>query len=175
MKRLLFTLFALLAICNATAQPPMGPPMGPPPGMRGGDDARPKKTPAERIAHITEALSLTAEQAEKFAPVYLAYQREIRNINKELKTYMDSYKDQEIDDKAAFRMVMAQLNAEADITTCKKEYIRVFKTHLTPEQLSKIFLVEKRRGGRRPQGPPPAGAFPPGAFPPGEMPPAPRE
>ena len=163
MKRLIFTLFALLAIGSATAQPPMGPPPGMFPGH---GEPREKKTPVERIAHIVAALELTPEQAEKFAPVFLNYQKEVRNIKKELKMLMDSYKDQEIDDKAAFRMVMAQLNADADVIACKKEYIRVFKSYLTPEQLSKVFLVEKMRprhhkgGDGAPQGMPPG--FPPG-------------
>ena len=159
MKRLIFTLFALLAIGSATAQPPMGQT----PGISSGQgETRQKKTPVERIAHIVEALELTPEQAEKFAPVFLNYQKEVRNIRKELKMFMDSYKDQEVDDKAAFRMVMAQLNADADVITCKKEYTRVFKSYLTPEQLSKVFLVEKMRPRRHkggegaPQGAPPA-------------------
>lgn len=159
MKRLIFTLFALLAIGSATAQPPMGQTPG---TSSGQGEPRQKKTPVERIAHIVEALELTPEQAEKFAPVFLNYQKEVRNIRKELKMFMDSYKDQEIDNKAAFRMVMAQLNADADVITCKKEYTRVFKSYLTPEQLSKVFLVEKMRprrhkgGDGAPQGAPPA-------------------
>lgn len=163
MKRLLLTAFALFALGSATAQPPMGPPPGMGPGQ---GEPRQKKTPVERIAHITAELGLSAEQAEKFAPVYLNYQKEVRNIQKDLKTLMDSYKGQEVDDKAAFHMVMAQLNADADVIACKKEYTRVFKAYLTPEQLSKIFLVEKKR----PQRPPrnhgeggPQGARPEGA------------
>ena len=155
MKRALTLLVAILAICTATAQPPMGPP----PGM-GGREQGPRKTPVERIAGLVEELKLTPKQAEKFAPVYLAYQGEIRKIRKDLKMLMDGYKDKEIDEKTAFRMVMDQLNADADIIACKKEYMRVFKDHLTPEQLSRIFLVERRanrpqRPGGAPQGPPP--------------------
>ena len=101
-------------------------------------------SPVERISGLVEELKLSPKQAEKFAPVYLAYQNEIRKIRKDLKTLMDSYKGKEIDEKTAFRMVMDQLNADADIIACKKEYMRVFKAHLTPEQMSKIFLVEKK-------------------------------
>ena len=157
MKKFLTLLIAAFAVNMATAQPPMGPPPGM--GPRG-----PRKSPQERIAAIAEELKLTPEQAEKFAPVYLAYQGEIRKIHQELKTLLDGYKDVEMDEKTAFRMVMDQLNADADIIACKKEYMRVFKSYLTPEQLSKIFLVEKRANrppGRPhgvPQGPPPAGS-----------------
>ena len=161
MKKFLTLLTAAFAVNMATAQPPMGPP----PGMgRGGMEHGPRKTPVERIAGLVEELQLTPEQAEKFAPVYLNYQGEIRKIRQELKMLMDGYEGKEIDEKLAFRMVMDQLNADADIIACKKEYMRVFKSYLTPEQLSKIFLVEKhanRPPGRPhgvPQGPPPAGS-----------------
>lgn len=134
MKKLFTLIIAALAVNIATAQPPMGR----------GDNGGAKKSPVERISGLVEELKLSPKQAEKFAPVYLAYQNEIRKIRKDLKTLMDSYKGKEIDEKTAFRMVMDQLNADADIIACKKEYMRVFKAHLTPEQMSKIFLVEKK-------------------------------
>ena len=173
MKKFFAFIVAVLAVGFATAQPPMGPPPGMGPGMGPGRMERgPRKTPVERIAGLVEELKLTPEQAEKFAPVYLSYQGEIRKIHQELKTLLDGYKDVEMNEKTAFRMVMDQLNADADVIACKKEYMRVFKNYLTPEQLSKIFIVEKftnrPRGpkggpggpngqGMPPMGPPPAG------------------
>ena len=138
MKKLFTLIIAAFAVNMATAQPPMGP------GMGGRGEHGPRKSPVERIAGLVEELKLTPEQAEKFAPVYLAYQNEIRKIRKDLKMLMDGYQGKDINEKLAFRMVMDQLNADADIIACKKEYMRVFKNYLTPEQLSKIFLVEKR-------------------------------
>ena len=54
-------------------------------------------------------------------------QERIAAIAEELKTLLDGYKDVEMDEKTALRMVMDQLNADADIIACKKEYMRVFK------------------------------------------------
>ena len=151
MKKFLTLLIAAFAVNIATAQPPMGPP----PGMgRGGMERGPRKTPVERIAGLVEELQLTPEQAEKFAPVYLNYQGEIRKIRQELKMLMDGYEGKEIDEKLAFRMVMDQLNADADIIACKKEYLRVFKNHLTPEQLAKVFTIERRGKGKGGKGGP---------------------
>ena len=147
MKKFFALIIAVLTVGIASAQPPMGPP----PGMGPGGERGPKKSPVERIAGLVEELKLTPEQAEKFAPVYLAYQGEIRKIRKDLKTLMDSYEGKEITEKVAFRMMMDQLNADADIIACKKEYMRVFKDYLNPDQLSKIFLVEKK--AMRPQRP----------------------
>lgn len=151
MKKFFALIIAALAVSVASSQPPMGPPPGMGPGMGRGGEMGPKKSPVERIAGLVEELKLTPEQAEKFAPVYLAYQGEIRKIRKDLKTLMDSYNGKTINEKLAFRMVMDQLNADADIIACKKEYMRVFKDHLNTEQLSKIFMVEKK--AMRPQRP----------------------
>ena len=43
------------------------------------------------------------------------------------------------------------LNGDKEIIKVKKEYIRVFVNYLTPEQLAKIFTLDK--GPRRPRGP----------------------
>lgn len=156
MRHLFLILCAAFAVSIVSAQPPMGHPQG-------GDSGK-RQNPSKRIERIKESLQLTDEQAEKFAPVYLAYQREISGIRKGLKQYMSSYEGQEIDEKVAFRLVMAQLNADADVIACKKEYTRVFKDYLTPEQLSKIFLVERQRPQRPPQqGGAPGGDAPQGA------------
>lgn len=149
MKKFILSLFAAVAVCSAMAQPPRG--MMPPPPPQGGAEQPSERSIAKRYEHLKTALEMTDEQLEKFAPVYSAYQREIRGIRKDLKTLMDSYKDETIDDKTAFKLVMAQLNSDADVIRCKKEYMRIFKDYLTPDQMSKIFLVENRPP-RKPHG-----------------------
>lgn len=140
MKKFILSLFAVVAVCSAMAQPPHG--MMPPPPQGGPEQS--DRGIAKRYEHLKAALEMTDEQFEKFAPVYSAYQREVRGIHKDLKALMDSYKDKPIDEKTAFKLVMAQLNADADVIRCKKEHMRVFKDYLTPDQMSKIFLVENR-------------------------------
>jgi hypothetical protein len=149
MKKFFALIIAVLAVGIVSAQP----------AGRGGEQGQ-KKSPVERIAHVTEELGLTEKQAEKFAPVYLAYQSEISRIRKDLKKVMEWYNGKELTEKLAFRKAMDQLNADADIIACKKEYLRVFKNHLTPEQLAKVFTIERRgkgkggKGGKGgPQGP----------------------
>ena len=145
MRKFAVIFLAVVAVCSAQAQPPRGM-MPPPPGMMPqGQEAPSDRSIAKRYEHLREALQMDDAQFEKFAPVYQAYLREIRGIRKDLKTLMDSYKDEPIDEKTAYRLAMAQLNADADVIRCKKEYLRVFKDYLTPEQMSKIFLVERPR------------------------------
>ena len=106
------------------------------------------------IEMLQKALEMTPEQAKKFAPVYQGYMREIRQVRKDTKTYVDSFKGEEMDIKTAKKIMMAQLDGDKQIIQVKKEYIKVFVNYLTPEQLAKVFtLGQGPRGPRGPRGP----------------------
>lgn len=156
MKKILLMIIAVLAFVTASAQPPMGPPPG---GPRGGNRG------AKTIEMLQKRLQMTPDQAKKFAPVYEGYMREIRAVRKDTKTYVDSFKGEEMTIKTAKKIMMAQLNGDKEVIKVKKEYIRVFVNYLTPEQLSKVFTL-----GQAPRGPR-GGKGGPGA--PGQLPPPP--
>ena len=162
MKKILVMMIAVLAFISASAQPPFGPPPGGPGGPHGGGDRN-----ARTIEMLQKSLDMSPEQAKKFAPVYQGYMRELRQVRKDTKTYVDSFKGEEMTIKVAKKIMMAQLNGDKQIIQVKKEYIKVFVNYLTPEQLAKVFTLGQ--GPRRPRGgkggngapgqvPPPAGA-----------------
>ena len=147
MKKILVMIIAVLAFITASAQPPFGPPPGfghGGPGGQGGDRN------ARTIEMLQKSLNMTPEQAKKFAPVYQGYMRELRQVRKDTKAYVDSFNGQEMDIKVAKKIMMAQLNGDKQIIQVKKEYIKVFVNYLTPEQLSKVFTLGQ--GPRRPRG-----------------------
>ena len=137
MKKILLMIVAVLAFVTVSAQPPMG-------GQRGGNRG------AKTIEMLQTRLQMTPEQAKKFAPVYDGYMRELRQVRKDTKTYVDSFKGEEMTIKVAKKIMMAQLNGDKQIIQVKKEYIKVFVNYLTPEQLSKVFTLGQ--GPRRPRG-----------------------
>ena len=143
MKKILVMMIAVLAFITASAQPPFGPPPGGPGGQGGDRNAR-------TIEMLQKSLEMSPEQAKKFAPVYQAYMRELRQVRKDTKTYVDSFKGEEMTIKVAKKIMMAQLNGDKQIIQVKKEYIKVFVNYLTPEQLSKVFTLGQ--GPRRPRG-----------------------
>ena len=164
MKKILVMMIAVLAFISASAQPPFGPPPGGPGGFggpQGGGDRN-----ARTIEMLQKSLDMTPEQAKKFAPVYQAYMRELRQVRKDTKTYVDSFKGEEMTIKVAKKIMMAQLNGDKEIIQVKKEYIKVFVNYLTPEQLSKVFTLGQ--GPRRPRGGKGGPGAPggPGQFPP---------
>ena len=144
---------AVLAFVTVSAQPPQG-------GQRGGNRG------AKTIEMLQQRLQMSPEQAKKFAPVYDGYMREIRAVRKDTKTYVDSFKGEEMTIKVAKKIMMAQLNGDKQIIQVKKEYIKVFVNYLTPEQLSMVFTLGQ--GPRRPRGGKggPGGHGGPGQFPP---------
>ena len=143
MKKILVMMIAVLAFVSASAQPPFGPPPGGPGEGKGDRGAR-------TIEMLQKSLDMTPEQAKAFAPVYQAYTRELRQVRKDTKTYVDSFKGEEMTIKVAKKIMMAQLNGDKQIIQVKKEYIKVFVNYLTPEQLSKVFTLGQ--GPRRPRG-----------------------
>ena len=151
-------MIAVLAFISASAQPPFGPPPGGPGGPHGGGDRN-----ARTVEMLQKSLNMSPEQAKKFAPVYQGYMRELRQVRKDTKTYVDSFKGKEMTIKVAKKIMMAQLNGDKQIIQVKKEYIKVFVNYLTPEQLSKVFTLGQ--GPRRPRG----GKGGPGG--PGQVPP----
>ena len=141
MKKILVMMIAVLAFVSASAQPPFGPGG---PGKQGGDRN------ARTIEMLQRELNMTPEQAKEFAPVYSGYMRDLRQVRKDTKTYVDSFKGEEMTIKVAKKIMMAQLNGDKQIIQVKKEYIKVFVNYLTPEQLSKVFTLGQ--GPRRPRG-----------------------
>ena len=151
MKKILVMMIAVLAFITASAQPPFGPP--PPgfgPGGPGGPGGKGGDRGARTIEMLQHALGMTPEQARKFAPVYQGYMRELRQVRQDTKTYVDSFKGEEMNIKVAKKIMMAQLNGDKQIIQVKKEYIKVFVNYLTPDQLSKVFTLGQ--GPRRPRG-----------------------
>ena len=148
MKKILLMIVAVVAFVTVSAQPPQG-------GQRGGGDRG-----AKTIEMVQQSLNMTPEQAKEFAPVYQGYMRELRQVRKDTKTYVDSFKGEEMTIKVAKKIMMAQLNGDKQIIQVKKEYIKVFVNYLTPEQLAKVFTIGQ--GPRRPRGSKPGGAPAPG-------------
>ena len=162
MKKILVMMIAVLAFITASAQPPFGPPPGFGPGGPGGQGG---DRGARTIEMLQKALDMTPEQAKKFAPVYQGYMRELRQVRKDTKAYVDSFKGEEMTIKVAKKIMLAQLNGDKQIIQVKKEYIKVFVSYLTPEQLSKVFTLDqgprRPRGGKGGKGGPGGPGFPP--------------
>lgn len=79
-----------------------------------------EKIKALKIAFITQKLNLSAEEAEKFWPIYNQYEREVRGINRG-----------------------DVLQNEEQLLNTRKKYKSSFERVLGPQKLNKLFNAER--------------------------------
>jgi len=98
---------------------------------------------AVKIAFITEELQLTAEESQRFWPVYNEMQNELKAIKKEGKSNgrpnLEVMSDQELSD-----WLDKQLILEENKFAVKRKYIQKFKTVISVRKVVKLIGVEKR-------------------------------
>jgi hypothetical protein len=104
------------------------------------------KIETQKIAYITNALSLTSAEAQQFWPVY----NEFNDKNEELlKTFRKNNIDErfvdpeKISDKEALDMADDQIIQAQRILDLRKKYHIEFKKVLPPKKLLKLYQAEK--------------------------------
>ncbi|GAA4008194.1 hypothetical protein GCM10022408_20400 [Hymenobacter fastidiosus] len=111
-------------------------------GRGGGRQARLSQLENARIAYLTEKISLTQDQAQKFWPVYNEFTGKRRDINKRLRLLRinnaDGLTDQQIKDNLTQGLALRQ-----NEVSLEKEYFDKFQKVLTIRQVSKLFLAER--------------------------------
>ena len=114
---------------------------------------------ALKIAYITEHVNLSAEQAEKFWPVYNRFEKELHNLHR---GFMEKYRSDNpnADRRTAHEYIDANLDFQEQALAIKKKYKDEFLKVISPEQLADLYRAERgfkemllRELGRR-QGPP---------------------
>ena len=125
-----------------------------------------KKMEAMRVAHITEAMDLSVEEAQVFWPVFnerekkidalrMEFMGEMQTLRKEGKT-IDDLSDSELE-----KMMQTKLNNEIKIAEIKKDYHKKFVAAVGVNKTAKLYqsemhfmrmLLEKTRGHKNGQG-----------------------
>lgn len=97
------------------------------------------KVKVQKVAFITEQLELSETEAQKFWPVYNAYQSEIE----QLRASMDLKPAKDMTDKEAEDMMYTILDGRSKEIEIQKKYIQKMKTAIPPRKIAKLFRVEK--------------------------------
>jgi len=84
---------------------------------------------AQKIAFITEKLDLSSDEAQKFWPIYNAYEASIDDIrSQDLRAIkMEMHKGEEVSDKKANALLVKLMKAENDIHTAKLKLVKDLK------------------------------------------------
>jgi hypothetical protein len=87
--------------------------------------------------YINHRLNLTAEQADRFWPIYRQYQNEIAQIRiKKRQNNSTSQPD-------GAQQIQNELNYEADLVNVRKKYTSEFLRFLPAEKVSELFKAER--------------------------------
>ncbi len=95
-----------------------------------------------KIAYITDKISLTQDQAQKFWPVYNDFTNKRRDINRRMRllrsTNPDALTDQQIKDNLTQAMDLRQQEVKLE-----KEYFERFQKLLSIRQVGKLYTAER--------------------------------
>lgn len=102
---------------------------------------------AMKVAYITNELSLTADEAAKFWPVYNAFEDKQQEIRKQkLKGYMDRIEDDTFDnmsEKEASTLLAQMESTEEELYQAKKKFIASLKSILPSVKILKLKKAEE--------------------------------
>lgn len=145
MKKLIFSLVAILFAVGVMAQPPQK-------GERG-ERPSPQEMLQRRCQHLIQKMGLEQEAAAKFEPIYRRYQQEMMQIHRQYGRKHFHPRGQETtpptDEQIEERMLNRFALSRA-ILEVRERYYKEFRTVLSPRQVQHIYDQE-REGGERMQ------------------------
>jgi hypothetical protein len=105
-----------------------------------------EKIKAFKVAYITEKLSLTASEAEKFWPVYNAYDDKMRDLRKQERNILSGKLSAGIDamsDADANKLLDEFLEIKSKELEYTKELVQNLKASLSPKKIIKLHKTEE--------------------------------
>ena len=103
---------------------------------------------ADRKAIIADNIALTAEEADRFWPVYHAYRIETNRLNATYRQLIDDYLRQyqahALSDKQALKLLNRQLANQQARIQLKQRYVKKFKRVIAAKQVARFFQIDQR-------------------------------
>lgn len=99
-----------------------------------------EKVKIQRIAFLTQRLSLTEAEAQQFWPIYNEFTDKMQQIRKQPKPEkpFDEQTDADVE-----KMVVAQFDRESREIDLKKEYFVKLKKVISVKKIAKLYKAEK--------------------------------
>lgn len=100
---------------------------------------------AQKVAFISNELSLTKAQAEKFWPVYNAYEAKMENIHKQHRKLVKRLNDfNELTEEEAYSSTEKLIELDEQRAAVKREYLIKFSEILGKKKGAKVFYLEEK-------------------------------
>lgn len=101
---------------------------------------------AHKIAFITEKVNLTANQAQKFWPIYNKHEQEVMALRKTQLEGFKSLRNKNVDDLSeakAKAMLLKHGQVKAQLTKKMVQLISLLEGVITPQQTIKLLMAEE--------------------------------
>lgn len=95
---------------------------------------------------VSKELGLTDDKAAAFAEIYTEYREAVQSSRPK----SAAFNNEEKDDAKVIARINESLDNEIRIATIRKEYVNKFLKVLTPQQLNRLYMMD-RMGGREMQ------------------------
>ncbi len=110
-----------------------------------------EKIKALKIAYLTEQLALTTNEAEKFWPIYNAYDKEQHELRNKLRFEMRKvFKKEndvaEIEEKEAEKLINFKLTTDKQLYETQKEFIQKISGVIPYKKIIKLQVAEMEFG-----------------------------
>lgn len=129
MKKLIIPIIAMLISVSAFAQP-------------GGPKMR-ERIKAQKVAFITERIELTPKEAQKFWPIYNAYEEQLEPLRRNgFKAIIKALRDGTLSDSEAQKALDNHLNFEAKKLEAKRQLITDLKGVISPQKIIRLKIAE---------------------------------
>ncbi|TJY36152.1 sensor of ECF-type sigma factor [Pontimicrobium aquaticum] len=108
----------------------------------GGKDWR-QQIKAQKVAFITEQLSLTPKEAQKFWPIYNTYEDKLHQIRRnDERALRDAMKKENLTEKEAQDIIDQYLAIENKTHLAKQQLIKDLGNVITPQKIIKLKIAE---------------------------------
>ena len=101
---------------------------------------------ADKKLIVTKYMTLTAEEAKKFWPVYEAYQKDLQKINQRLvnllQSYAVDYQNQSLTDEKAQQLLDEWIAIETDDAQRRASYVPKVMKALPPKKAARYLQIE---------------------------------
>ena len=98
------------------------------------------KMESYRIAYITDKLSLTPEEAQRFWPIYNQFRDQLKEIRKDVKNQKAI---EDMTDSEAESAISGNFEREEKVSALKKEYFKKLKGVIPPKKIAQLQQVEQ--------------------------------
>ena len=129
MKRIILPVLLLMVTLASWAQP--------------GEQQMQERIKAQKVAFITERLNLSSEEAQKFWPIYNAYEAKINNMRQnDLRDVRQAMRRGNLSDREAQDLLDQFMAVEDKLHEAKKQLVKDLSGTLPPQKIIQLKSAE---------------------------------